>query len=172
MDRNIYFADTEGQRSVSPHLETCTLHMLHFQGQLVRVDPCMPVCCSLLRIHRHLQTVSRRSAVGPPVERERVAAGDDSLHKKQLVKQCCWAWQECLQKAFLSTSQSDNWRLYSTKQYVLWFKKKSLQTCPVESVFSPRRTTTQAGLWSSKTGFPCPQKTHVWNSHFCLIYHF
>lgn len=74
-----------------PHLETRTLHMLHFQGELVRVDP--PVLLSPQRIHRHLQTVSRKSAVGPPVERERAAARDDSLHKNQLVKQRCSAWQ-------------------------------------------------------------------------------
>lgn len=91
---------------------------------------CRPVCAFVLfspqRIHRHLRTVSRKSAVGPPAERERAAAGDDSLHKTQLVKQCCWAWQGRPAEGVRVNKSERRLRasFYSTIQYVLLFLKK------------------------------------------------
>lgn len=62
--------------------------MLRFQGQLMRAGPSAPrVLLPPRGLHRHRQTVSRKSAVRPPVERERAAAGVDPLYKTQLVNQ-------------------------------------------------------------------------------------
>lgn len=66
------------------------MHFTHaaFSGS---AHACRPVCARVLLpprgLHRHRQTVSRKSAVCPPVEREGAAAGVDSLYKTQLVKQ-------------------------------------------------------------------------------------
>lgn len=88
VNRNIYSADTGGQRSLytppSFHLETGPVHMLHAHAGLVCVGRLGLRAAPSSGTRRHLHTGSRKSAVGPPAERERAAAGDDPLHKSQL----------------------------------------------------------------------------------------
>lgn len=146
VNRNIYLADTEGQRSVLP--PSGNMHFSHaaFSGS---ARACRPVCARVLlspqRIHRHLQTVSRKSAVSPPVERERAAAGDDSLHKNQLGRQCCSAWQgRAAQGVRVNKSE---WRLKAaftqpTSMCFYFFKKKVQKLREYPFLQGPERYTT------------------------------
>lgn len=109
---NIYLAETEGQRSVSPRLERCK-HAL-FQGPLVRAEPSASACCWS---RRHLQSLfpgrlrwgRLRGEKEPPLE-------TIPPIKNQLGKQRCSAWQG--RAAQVNKSVTTDGFSYSTNQLV------------------------------------------------------
>lgn len=101
--------------------------MLHFQGQLVRVNPSVPLCCSLLREFTATSGPFPGSLRSARLQREK----EPPLETIPSIKPSWWSsaaepGRDGLQKVFVSTSQSDDWGLLFTQlsSMCFYFLKK------------------------------------------------